>query len=957
MRRGSLVAALLLLLCVSARAPRCDFHERAGHALFASPQVAPLALSADGRRLYVANTTSNTVGVIDTTGRREVEEIAVGLEPVSLALRPDGGELFVSNHVSDSVDVIDTDPASPMRHRVVATLQDLDARGATRFDEPVGIAFASNDKAYVALSSRDEIAVLRRDAEGRWRVQPERIRIAAQDPRAIAVRGGRLYVLPFESSNQTELSNCVRGDDPPQCTFGVLDPPRAPGDPLPKIHIVRDPDVPDRDLFVYDTADDHLASVVSHVGTLLYGLAVSREGRVFVAHTEARNDANGLQGGKLADLDNRTYLNRIAEIDCGGADCRFDAASDLIALEPAPPAQPAEGRQLATPYALALSDDETTLVATAAASDRIFTLDTATGAVQGVLDVGAGPRGLALRSNARTGRPEVAYVLDAFDDTVLEIDVSRPQRLRVIATIPVGRDPTPDAVRRGRIAFESARASSSGTFACASCHPDAHVDQLLWRIGGACTTSPDCTDVPRSTQPIRGLRHTVPLHWDGTLGDPFGGPNGAVGVGGDGGVDCNALDADGEHDCFLDLVRTSLSAVMCDQHGPCPPGGTRLSPAEQDDLAEFLASVWHPPARSRPLDDHVSPSALQGFSDFYVDHGGLDRGTCASGGCHELPLGVGTNGTNPNLSAFDAPSLRGLTDRVVQGSLGGNFSEEGLLFMNAPHDLLFPLQLTPPSEFPYDPAVGKQENSVFAVGFLFFRLTIGVGPVDIFQMVEEASTGTSGATGRQVTLDAATLAPPDGDATGALLSQLEAADRRGVVQLSGEATRLRGARGLSLAIRYIAARDSYRLGVEEIPRNALLTAARSGALRATLTAGLPPHFDDGIHRQPLISPLTPGEGPTGDPALPVLPGENPMQLRATDVAAEASLFLDGAATAGEVTCLDGAFAPTYCSSGRVAIRLATPPTAPGIHLLQVQNPDGPQSNELPICVEPLEACL
>src|SRR5262249_35300911 len=158
----------------------------------------------------------------------------------------------------------------------------------------------------------------------------------------------------------------------------------------------------------------------------------------------------------------------IAEIDCSGAACRFDAASGLLALEPAPPAQPAEGRQLATPYALALSDDGSTLVATAAASNRIFTLDTASGAVQGVLDVGAGPRGMALRSSPRTGRPEIAYVLDSFDDTVHVIDVSRPQQLRVLATIPVGRDPTPDAVRRGRIAFESARASSSGTFACAS---------------------------------------------------------------------------------------------------------------------------------------------------------------------------------------------------------------------------------------------------------------------------------------------------------------------------------------------------------------------------------------------------------------------------------------------------------------------------------------------------------
>jgi YVTN family beta-propeller protein len=951
MRRGSLVAAVLLLLLISARAPRCDFHEPAGHALFASPQVAPLALSADGRRLYVANTTSNTVGVVDTARRREVEEIAVGLEPVSLALRPDGRELFVSNHVSDSVNVIDTDPASPTQHSVVATLQDLDPRGATRFDEPVGIAFASDSKAFVALSSRNEIAVALRE-QGRWRLREDHLRIAAQEPRAIAVQNGRLFVLPFESSNQTEISNCPQGLNPPQCTFGILVGAGPTG--IPPVHIVRDPDTPDRDLFVFDAASEAPLSVVSHVGTLLYGLAVSREGRVFVAHTEARNDVNGLQGGALADLDNRMYLNRIARIDCGGSACRFDPAADLVALEPAPPEQPAEGMQLATPYAIAVSDDGATVVATAAASSRVFTLDAASGRVLGVLDVGAVPRGIALRSERRRGAPDVAYVLNALGNTVSVVDVSRPDRLRKLADIPVGRDPTPPDVRRGRIAFESARASSSGTFACASCHPDAHIDQLLWRIGGGCLT-PGCIDVPRSTQPIRGLRHTVPLHWDGILGDPFGGPNGQVGIEGDGGTDCVLGDADDDHDCFLDLVRASLGAVMCDHTGACPPGGNRLGTAEQDDLASFLASVWHPPARSRAIDDRVTSSALQGFSDFYVDQGG-DPGTCASGSCHELPLGVGTNGRNPNLGAFDAPGLHGLTDRHLQGSLGGNTSEEMLRFMNDPHGLPFPFSFTPPSEFPYDPAIGADERSTFAVGFMVFRVSIGVGPVDIFEMIEESSTGTSGATGRQVTLDGATLGPGADIATRALLEELEAADRRGVVRLAGEATRLRRPFLRASAVRYIAARGTYRLGVDEIPRAALLDAARRGALRVTLTAGLPPRFGDGVHRQPLLAVVQRGAGPTGDPALPILPGAQPLLLRGIDVAADASLFLDGDAVDGDVRCLDGSFVPTWCSSERIEVRLATPPTEPGLHLLQVQNPDGPQSNELPICVEPIDAC-
>src|SRR5262245_60369547 len=288
-----LAAACALLLSA------CGSTERGvGHAVFASPQVDPLALSPDGRELYVANTSSDSVSVVDTQSQRLVAEIAVGLEPASLAVRPDGGQLLVSNHVSDSVAVIDLAPASPSCHRVVQVVQDLDVRGATRFDEPLGIAFASDDKAYVALSSRNQIAVLERRGE-RWRVRRERIQVRAQEPRALAVQGGRLYALAFESANQTELSNCPGAIDPPQCTFGALRP--AGPAVLPDVNIVRDPDAPDRDLFVYDTRDERELAAVPHVGTLLYGLAVDASGHVFVAHTDARNAVNGMQGGRLED--------------------------------------------------------------------------------------------------------------------------------------------------------------------------------------------------------------------------------------------------------------------------------------------------------------------------------------------------------------------------------------------------------------------------------------------------------------------------------------------------------------------------------------------------------------------------------------------------------------------------------------------------------------------------------
>ena len=116
-----------------------------GHPAFMSPHFSPIVISED--KVFVANTPCDTIDVLDAKSGRLLRRIPVGLDPVSLAVRPDGRELWVSNHVSDSVSVIDLDPSKRTFMHVVATVQDIDpASKATRFDEPMGIAFASNSK-------------------------------------------------------------------------------------------------------------------------------------------------------------------------------------------------------------------------------------------------------------------------------------------------------------------------------------------------------------------------------------------------------------------------------------------------------------------------------------------------------------------------------------------------------------------------------------------------------------------------------------------------------------------------------------------------------------------------------------------------------------------------------------------------------------------------------------------
>jgi YVTN family beta-propeller protein len=513
--------ALLLLACLSFSPCGWAIDTAVGHPTFLSPHASPIRV-ADGR-IYVVNTPADTLDVIDALSLDLLARVNVGIDPVGAAVRPDGKEVWVSNHVSDSVSVIDTDPSSPTYLQVIATIQDLDpVTGATRFDEPVGIAFAGNEKGYVALSSENEVAVI--DVATRRLIR--KIDIPAQDPRTIAVHDGRLFVIPFESNNQTQISGCTGELDGDLCTFDAVEHVIENNNVLSQfavVDIVKHPNVPDRDLFVFDTETDQLLQTVSSLGTLLYGLAIDSKGRVFITQTDARNDANGragTMGEGLEEMENRAFLNRLTVVDCG-VNC---SGTEFFDLEPPPPLNPAPQAALATPFAIEISDDDATLVVSAAGSNTLFTVDASSGQVLGRVSVGAVPRGIVLES-APLGRPLRAWVLNAAANTVSTVDVSDPANPQVTATLSLA-DPTPPAVKRGRLAFNDAGASSSGTFSCESCHPDGNTDQLVWVLDTPICDIPGCNQIPpRVTLPIRGLRDVAPYHWDGIPGDPYGGNN------------------------------------------------------------------------------------------------------------------------------------------------------------------------------------------------------------------------------------------------------------------------------------------------------------------------------------------------------------------------------------------------------------------------------------------------
>ena len=868
-----------------------------GHPSFVSPHASPIAIN--NNLVFVTNTPADTVDVIDPQTRKIIARVDVGVDPVSIARRPDGKEVWVSNHMSDSISVIDTDESSLTFLNVIATVQEFDtARKATSFDEPMGIAFASNEKAYVALSSANQIAVI----DVGSREVTKRLTITAQDPREIVVREGKLYVIPFESNNQTQLSGGAAEDiDGDLVTFDIFEHSIRNNSKLSLGHVVdviKHPNMPDRDLYVFDTETDELIETVDTLGTLLYGMTVDSQGRVFIAQTDARNDANGRAGTKkhgLAEMENRAFLNRITRVDFGGSGAQEPRFFDL---EPLPPQQPDPAEALATPYGIEISEDDSTLFVSTAGSDKLITIDADSGVVLGRVAVDATPRGVALIS-ANDGSPIQAWVLNAVENTVSLVDVSTTSNPRLVDTV-VLEDPTEPVVKRGRKAFETAKASTTGTFSCASCHPDGHTDQLVWVLETPIVTRGDQIQ-PRITMPIRGLRDTEPYHWDGIPGDPYGGVNAANT---DGHVPPNS-DINDPTTSTLDLIDGGLANTMhwvgktnTNDEGKLG----KLTAAERGDMSVFLLSVPYPPAQRRAYDNVQSDRAKEGFRLFHIEgNGGGRAGVC--GDCHRLPHLVSTN--HPTIG-MDTPTWRGAYDR----------------FLILPQGRINLVTLQPFAELA-EQGIPERE---------LWRRTWGQREAfdPVWDMVEEHSTGYSGAFARQATLNQASLSKP---ITSDIISALEQSAREEAIILAVSGVMIAGNNARAVSMRFDG--QEYVSSIGSHTQEELVALTREGKFIGTFTGhhGLNTGFD---HPQPALWTLSPIHEQSGPQEFPSIHSEQlAMSLNARHVDADAHIIVNGRRVDGTVKLQDDEM---------IRVEFTERPPL-GMNLLQLQTRGGLISND------------
>ena len=667
--------------------------------VFESGPVRPIALSADGKRLYVANRPAHCLEIYAVEGDtlRLASSVAVGLEPVAVAER-NANEVWVVNHLSDSVSVVRLDGTA----RVLRTLQ--------VGDEPRDIVFAgpNRDRAFITAAFRGQnrpninAAALTASGQGRadvWVFDAANLddtlssnpltilTLFADTPRALAVSadGATVYAAPLQSGNGTTTlhRDAVLGRKPaPVASIdGVVAPAtglivkfdgtawrdEAKTDWSSSVKLT----LPDYDLFAIDASATvpTLKSRVSAVGTTLFNMAVHPlSGKVYVSNSDAKNHIRFEGPGTSAT----TVRGRIAESRISVVDVA-NSSVDAVHLNSHVNFALAQGetisatekaKSLAQPTSMVFSPGGETLYVAALGSAKVAALPTASlSSAQFApnsahhINVPDGPAGLALNASGTR-----LFVYSHIAHSVTVIDTASKTVLKTQGLF------TPDSerVKTGRrMLYDANFTSSNGTSSCASCHTFADMDHLAWDLGNPddpqktnsnayVGNSPKTTlrfhpmKGPMTTQTLRGMAKNGPTHW---RGDRIGG---------------NRATVRGSVETLEEASFKEFNPAFVALVGRQSP----LSDADMQAFTDFAMALKMPPNPVRALDNSLNASEQAGRDIYFNVNNITGLGSCNH--CHTLNAQAGQFGTGGLMSFegfritenFKVPQLRNVYQKL-----------------------------------------------------------------------------------------------------------------------------------------------------------------------------------------------------------------------------------------------------------------------------------------------------
>lgn len=418
-----------------------------------------LALSPDGRELYVACEAAHAVIVVDVRSRRKIAEIPAGHHPTDVTFSPDGRRAYVSNRLDDTVSVISV-PARKV-------IQTIDVG-----DEPHGVLTdRSGRHLYVLNTSSDSISVIDTASLG----QIKRLE-ASRSPWSLSLSpdGSQICVT-------NTLSRFVEFRSPSTSEITVIDTGRAVVEDrvaVPDANLVQGVAWHPSGRFALVTLNrtKNLVPMTRLLQgwTITNGLGVIwRDGRVDqVLLDEPRTcfpdpaDVAITPDGRLA-LVTSSGSDRVAVVDVERLVSMLESSSDYDRRHVLP-------NHLGKPTEFIVKHIRTK----------------------------HSPRGMLITPDGKT-----AFVANALDDSLTVIDVPK---LAAAGRIDLGGPKLISKVRFGERVFHSARNTFQRQFSCHSCHPDGHVDGLTYDI------EPDGIGVaPVDNRTLRGIFDTAPFKWTG----------------------------------------------------------------------------------------------------------------------------------------------------------------------------------------------------------------------------------------------------------------------------------------------------------------------------------------------------------------------------------------------------------------------------------------------------------
>ncbi|MGB8010965.1 MAG: beta-propeller fold lactonase family protein [Terriglobales bacterium] len=422
-----------------------------------------MALSPDGRSLYVVCEASDELRVVDIASGRVVGTVPVGRVPRGLVLSSDGRQIYVTNAWSDTVSVID-----------VATLKVVSTM-PTGF-EPTGLVRdRSGGTLYVANRLSNDISVID-------------INSGHELKRLLAGRGASYLALSPDGKSvyATHIyPNPGAFRTPPNSEITVIDTARQTVVERKQLHNVAGV------FHVALSADGKLGVAAQLRPKNLVPLAHVEHGWVFGdSLTLFGNDVGGTVQIPIDELDRYYALPWGVAITPDKSKVFVTTAgSENVTV-------------IDVPKLLNFTRGSTSNSAHAHPQPFVNDLSAAANYVTARIPVGHNPRGALLSPDGKR-----LYVANRLDDNISVIDTTTE---KVISTIDLGGPKIVNALRRGEQIFFTADYAFQGQFGCANCHLDATIDGLQWDL------EPDGfgKDIV-DNRSLENLAGTEPFKWNG----------------------------------------------------------------------------------------------------------------------------------------------------------------------------------------------------------------------------------------------------------------------------------------------------------------------------------------------------------------------------------------------------------------------------------------------------------